>query len=102
MVTGKEFMNAVAHGERDVAQLLLDILSETEAAHCAVGELAVNTYADPVVSPDPADIVRLVETDGISARRLRPEMRGAIEYRHRRQCQPRQGPAGALLILADF
>jgi len=55
-MTGKQFMNAVANGEVDILQLLLDILAETGAAYCVVGGLAVNAYAEPVVSLD-LDIV---------------------------------------------
>lgn len=51
-MTGKDFFNAVAKGEADILQLLLDILSETGAAYCVVGGLAVNAYAEPVVSLD--------------------------------------------------
>ncbi len=55
-MTGKEFMRAMAHGEVDMLQTLLDILAETGAAYCVVGGLAVNAYAEPVVSLD-LDIV---------------------------------------------
>ncbi len=49
-------MNAVANGEMDILQLLLDILAETRSAYCVIGGLAVNAYAEPVVSLD-LDIV---------------------------------------------
>jgi len=55
-MTEKEFFNAVAKSEKDVLQFLLDTLSETGAAYCVVGGLAVNAYAEPVVSLD-LDIV---------------------------------------------
>ena len=51
-MTGKAFLNAVANGEIDLLQLLLDILEETEATYCVIGGLAVNAYAEPVVSLD--------------------------------------------------
>ncbi|MFQ6093686.1 MAG: hypothetical protein ACE5OR_13615 [bacterium] len=51
-MTGKAFMNAVANGQTDVVQLLLDLLEETGAAYCVIGGLAVNAYAEPVVSLD--------------------------------------------------
>ncbi len=51
-MTGKEFINAVAHGRTDVLQLLLDILEETASDYCVVDGLAVNGYAEPVVSLD--------------------------------------------------
>ncbi len=55
-MTGKAFMNAVANGKRDILQVLLNILAETRSAYCVVGGLAVNAYAEPVVSLD-LDIV---------------------------------------------
>jgi len=55
-MTGKRFMNAVTNGEMDILQLLLDILAETRSAYCVIGGLAVNAYAEPVVSLD-LDIV---------------------------------------------
>ena len=39
---GKTFMNAVANGEMDILQLLLDILSQTGSEYCVIGGLAVN------------------------------------------------------------
>jgi hypothetical protein len=51
-VTGKEFMNAVASGKTDIIQLLLNLLEDTGSAYCVIGGLAVNAYAEPVVSLD--------------------------------------------------
>ncbi len=51
-MTGKEFMNAVANGKTDILALFLRILEETGSAYCVVGGLAVNAYAEPVVSLD--------------------------------------------------
>jgi hypothetical protein len=51
-MTGKAFLNAVAKGETDVLQLMLRILEDTRATYCAIGGLAVNAYAEPVVSLD--------------------------------------------------
>jgi hypothetical protein len=59
-VTGKEFINRMAHGESDIIQILLDILSKTGSRYCLIGGLAVNAYVDPVVSLD-LDIVAAVE-----------------------------------------
>ncbi len=55
-MTSKSFMNAVANSQRDILQLFLDILTQTASAYCVVGGLAVNAYAEPVVSLD-LDIV---------------------------------------------
>jgi len=53
---GKTFLNAVANGKVDILQVFLEILVETDAQYCVVGGLAVNAYAEPVVSLD-LDIV---------------------------------------------
>ena len=55
-MTKKEFINAVANGTVDVLQLFLDAVSRMGAHYCVVGGLAVNAYAEPVVSLD-LDIV---------------------------------------------
>ena len=59
-MTGKEFLRAVSNGEVDVLQLLLAILEETGTAYCVIGGLAVNAYAEPVVSLD-LDVVVVSE-----------------------------------------
>ena len=55
-MTKKEFLNAVANGKTDVLQVFLDTVSQLGADYCVVGGLAVNAYAEPVVSLD-LDIV---------------------------------------------
>lgn len=55
-MTKKEFMNALANGKRDIIALLLSILHQTQSDYCIIGGLAVNAYAEPVVSLD-LDIV---------------------------------------------
>jgi hypothetical protein len=60
-MTGKEFINSVAHGKSDMIQTLLDILAETRSQYCLIGGLAVNAYVEPVVSLD-LDIVAAVES----------------------------------------
>ncbi len=57
---GKAFLNAVANGKVDVLQVFLEIIAETSAQYCVVGGLAVNAYAEPVVSLD-LDIVVISE-----------------------------------------
>ena len=49
-MTGKDFMKAVANGRMDLVEVLLEILAETGADYCVIGGLAVNAYAEPVVS----------------------------------------------------
>jgi hypothetical protein len=59
-MTGKEFMNAVAHGREDILQLVLHLFHELKAKYCVIGGLAVNAYAEPVVSLD-LDVVVVLE-----------------------------------------
>ncbi len=51
-MTKKEFFKAVSNCEEDVIQLFLDGLSVSNADYCVIGGLAVNAYAEPVVSLD--------------------------------------------------
>jgi hypothetical protein len=55
-MTKKEFLNAISKGKVDIVQAFLDKLSRSNADYCVVGGLAVNAYAEPVVSLD-LDIV---------------------------------------------
>jgi hypothetical protein len=55
-MTAKDFIKAVANGEADIIQMLLNIIARIETPYCIIGGLAVNAYADPVVSLD-LDIV---------------------------------------------
>jgi len=63
-MTGKTFLNRLANGQTDAVALLLDLLKQTGAGYCVIGGLAVNAYAEPVVSLD-LDLV--VVTDKIDA-----------------------------------
>ena len=66
-MTDKKFMNAVANAETDTLQHLLKILVETSSAYCAVGDFAVNAYAEPVVSLDLDVIVTADKVDAVTA-----------------------------------
>ncbi len=66
-MTGKKFMNGVANGETDILQQLLEILAETRSEYCVVGGLAVNAYAEPVVSLDLDIIVAADKVDQVAA-----------------------------------
>jgi len=55
-MTKKEFLNAVANGKKDVLQLFLDVIAQVNSDYCVISGLAVNAYAEPVVSLD-LDIV---------------------------------------------
>jgi hypothetical protein len=63
-MTKKEFFNAIANGKVDIVQAFIDILSSSKVDYCVIGWLAVNAYAEPVVSLD-LDIV--VAADNIEA-----------------------------------
>ena len=63
-MTQKEFLNAVSNGKEDIIQIFLDALSTSKANYCVIGGLAVNAYADPVVSLD-LDII--VASENIEA-----------------------------------
>lgn len=56
----KDFLNAVARGEVDALQILLSVLEEVKTPYCVIGGLAVNAYAEPVVSLD-LDLVVVLE-----------------------------------------
>ena len=70
-MTAKDFIKAVSNGEADIIQMLLDIIARIDTPYCIIGGLAVNAYADPVVSLD-LDIV-------IVARRLEELCAKAVE-----------------------
>ncbi len=51
-MTSKKFWRSLANGETDAVQILLSLLKEIGSDYCVIGGLAVNAYADPVVSLD--------------------------------------------------
>lgn len=55
-MTKKKFLNSVLNSQEDIVQLLLDMLKRLDVEYCVIGGLAVNAYAEPVVSLD-LDIV---------------------------------------------
>jgi len=72
-MTKKEFMNKVTNSQADLIQLVLDMLEESHTEYCVIGGLAVNAYAEPVVSLD-LDIV--VSKENIEKICLAAEARG--------------------------
>ena len=66
-MTDNEFLNALANGKRDVIRELLEIIQKTGASYCVIGGLAVNAYAEPVVSLDIDVVVAADRTDRIRA-----------------------------------
>jgi hypothetical protein len=55
-MTRKEFLSKVAKSEKDVLEEFLLLLDALKVPFCVIGGLAVNAYAEPVVSLD-LDIV---------------------------------------------
>jgi hypothetical protein len=66
-MTKKEFINAVANGKIDVLQVFLDAVSQRGADYCIVGGLAVNAYAEPVVSLDLDIVVAAADLEAVCA-----------------------------------
>jgi hypothetical protein len=64
-MTGKTFMKAVSNGRTDILQVLLDVLKKTGSPYCIIGGLAVNAYAEPVVSLDLDIVVATAEIDAV-------------------------------------
>ncbi len=62
----REFLNAVGNAETDILQQLLETLAETRSAYCVIGGLAVNAYAEPVVSLDLDVIVAADKLDQVA------------------------------------
>jgi len=51
-MTKKEFLSAVSNGKIDILQIFLDTIYAVGTDYCVIGGLAVNAYAEPVVSLD--------------------------------------------------
>ncbi len=51
-MNAKDFVNRVMNSHSDFLQEFLDILEENQLPFCVIGGLAVNAYAEPVVSLD--------------------------------------------------
>jgi len=64
-VTEKEFLNAILNGSQDVLQLFLEALSSAGVSYCVIGGLAVNAYAEPVVSLDLDIVVTAEDTERV-------------------------------------
>ena len=74
-MTKKQFINALANGTEDILALLLRLLDEQKISYCVIGGLAVNAYADPVVSLD-LDIV--LASDALQGFCGAAELRGFV------------------------
>lgn len=59
-MTSKKFFNAVSNGQVDILEGFFSLLKELTVPYCVIGGLAVNAYAEPVVSLD-LDLVVISE-----------------------------------------
>jgi hypothetical protein len=64
-MTKKEFLKIISNDKKDVVQLFLDSLSASGADYCVIGGLAVNAYAEPVVSLDLDIVVAAKNIDSV-------------------------------------
>lgn len=64
-MNAREFLNSVANGKSDFLQIFLSILEKEAAVYCAIGGLAVNAYAEPVVSLDLDVVIAAERVDGL-------------------------------------
>jgi len=75
-MTKREFASRVWNGKKDVLGPFLDSLDKARIRYCIIGGLAVNAYAEPVVSLD-LDIVvpasQIQELTGVLPRGARAE-----------------------------
>ena len=80
-MTRKDFLNGVTHSQQDIVEVLLAMLEQTGAAYCVIGGLAVNAYAEPVVS---LDLEVVVVADRVDAVRSAAEAKGmqVREFEH--------------------
>jgi len=72
-MTGKTFLKKLSGGKTDAVKILLSVLKKIKADYCLIGGLAVNAYADPVVS---LDIDLAVISDRLDDLRREAESRG--------------------------
>jgi hypothetical protein len=64
-VTKKEFMRRVAKDQSDFLRAFLSFLKAKKVPYCLIGGLAVNAYAEPVVSLDLDIVVRADRLDEV-------------------------------------
>ena len=59
-MTAKTFFNKVANGKRDILTEFVELLKKENISYCLIGGLAVNVYAETLISLD-VDIVVAVD-----------------------------------------
>src|SRR3970282_26 len=62
-MTRKEFLNSLGNAKEDIVQQILDLVKEMNIDYCLIGGLAVNAYAEPVVSLDLDLVIAIEATD---------------------------------------
>ena len=67
-MTGKEFFKRIANGKVDFLQDFLELLKKEKLPFCVIGGLAVNAYAEPVVSLDLDVIVAVPKLERLLSR----------------------------------
>ena len=65
-MTKKEFLNAITNAKMDIIQAFLDALSGLNVDYCVIGGLAINAYAEPVVSLDLDVVIETKNIDSVS------------------------------------
>jgi hypothetical protein len=71
-MTKNQFLNAVTNGGADIVKSILGLLKQTHTNYCVIGGLAVNAYAEPVVSLD-LDIVIVAENIDTFLKKASPD-----------------------------
>lgn len=64
-MTKKEFLKNVSNSDTDILQIFLNIMTEADVKYCVIGGLAVNAYAEPVVSLDLDIVVAAEDIDAL-------------------------------------
>ncbi|MBI4801245.1 MAG: hypothetical protein HY796_01860 [Elusimicrobia bacterium] len=66
-MTEKEFVNRVTNSKADFLKQFFNILKREKTGFCVIGGLAVNVYAEPLVSLDLDVVVALEKLDALTA-----------------------------------
>ena len=66
-MTDKEFTNKVTHSSSDFLGDFITLLEQNKIQYCVIGGLAVNAYAEPVVSLDLDIIIATTDTKKLLA-----------------------------------
>ena len=64
-MTGRDFFVRIANGTRDILQEFLALIETNNISYCVIGGLAVNAYAEPVISLDLDVVVTIHEVERI-------------------------------------